>query len=45
MGYSSSLGDGEKVKQLLKGKSPFKLNLKGLFVGPESPTIFGEMEG
>jgi hypothetical protein len=45
MGYSSSLGDGEKVKQLLKGKSPFKLNLKGLFVGLESPTIFGEMEG
>jgi hypothetical protein len=45
MGYSSSLGDGEKVKQLLKEKSPFKLNLNGLFVGPESPTNFGEMEG
>jgi hypothetical protein len=33
MGYSSSLGDGKKVNQVLHQKALPKLNLEGLFYG------------
>jgi hypothetical protein len=31
MGYSSSLGDGKKIKQIHQQKALPKLNLEGLF--------------
>jgi hypothetical protein len=45
MGYSRSLGDGEKIKQIHLQKALPKSNLEGLFGGPASPIIFGEVEG
>jgi hypothetical protein len=44
MGYSSSFGDGKKIKQIPQQKALPILILEGLFVGPESPTVFGEVE-
>jgi hypothetical protein len=43
MGYSSSSGDGEKVKQIRQQKALPKSNLGGLFYGTESPTVFREV--
>jgi hypothetical protein len=45
MGYSSSFGDGEKIKQIHQQKALPNLILEGLFYGSESPTVFGEVEG
>jgi hypothetical protein len=44
MGHTSSLGDGEKIKQIHQQKALPNLILEGLFYGPESPTVFGEVE-
>jgi hypothetical protein len=44
MGYSNSFGDGEKIKQIHQQKALPNLILEGLFYGPESPTVFGEVE-
>jgi hypothetical protein len=45
MGYSSSSGNGEKVKQIHQQKALPNLILEGLFYEPESPTVSGEVEG
>jgi hypothetical protein len=44
MGYSSSFGDGEKIKQIHKQKALPNLILEGLFYGPKFPTVSGEVE-
>jgi hypothetical protein len=45
MGYPSSFGDGEKIKLFHQQKALPKSNLEGLFVGPESSAVSGEVEG
>jgi hypothetical protein len=44
MGYTSSFGDGEKIKLFHQQKALPKSNLEGLFYGPESPAVFGEVK-
>jgi hypothetical protein len=44
MGYSSSLGDGEKIKEIHQQKALPNLILEGLIYEHKSPTVFGEVE-
>jgi hypothetical protein len=45
MGYPSSFSDGEKIKQIHQQKALPNLILEGLFYGPESSAVSGEVEG
>jgi hypothetical protein len=44
MGYSSSFGDGEKIKQNHQQKALPNLILEGLFYESESSAVSGESE-
>jgi hypothetical protein len=45
MGYSSSFGDGEKIKQIHQQKALPKSNLEGLFYESEYSVVSGESVG
>jgi hypothetical protein len=45
MGYSSSFGDGEKIKQIHQQKALPNLILEGLFYESEYSVVSGESVG